>query len=68
MHPLESGTRVEKIGSEAGDAHQDGALGRIRHVLGPVDGKYGYFVVWDDTPGVPVFVSDYRVRSHTTVS
>lgn len=60
------GTRVEKVHSEPGDAHQDGDLGSIVRTLGPVEGPtgpmWGYFVEWDDIPRVPVFIKHTRVR------
>ena len=65
---LANGTSIEKVGSEPGDGHQDGAKGKIVGSIGPVDpspeyaGRYAYFVEWDDMPGLPVGVSDHRIR------
>ena len=74
-------TRVEKIRSEPGDGHQDGALGSIVGALGPgppsaqaelivklarmgveEGGEYVYWVEWDDMPGIPVAIADYRIK------
>ena len=64
---LRNGTIVEKINSEPRDTHRDGARAMIVGSVGPVDdlrlpAKYGYFVVWDDMPGVPVFIAGHRIR------
>lgn len=60
---LAAGTRVEKIASEPRDGHRDGAKATVVKTMGPIpDGKYGYFVEWDDMPGIPVFVAGWRVR------
>ena len=61
---LRNGTLVEKVNSKPGDTHQDGARATIVGSLGPADhltSKYGYFVVWDDIPGVPVFIAGKRI-------
>ncbi len=70
--PLSIGTRVEKCGTVHGqDAHRDGDGAKIVGVLGQVPdddpnpefrGVWGYFVEWDDLPGVPVFVGGNRIR------
>jgi len=53
---MKNGTRVEKVYKEKNDYHPLGAratvLGSLSH---PTVGT-GYFVEWDDMPGVPVFV------------
>lgn len=59
---LPPGSRVRKSVRREGDAHGVGALARtVSFPMGPVEleGKqvYGYFVEWDDVPGVPVFVA-----------
>jgi hypothetical protein len=61
-------TRVRKVNSAEGDAHQDGALARIRGTVGqmPLDaetlpGVWGYMVEWDDIPGIPVFIAGTRL-------
>ena len=64
---LRNGTIVEKVNSEPGDRHQDGAQGTIMGSVGPVDvpgipTRYAYFVVWDDMPGVPVGIAGHRIR------
>ena len=66
---LRNGTLVEKVNSKPGDTHQDGARATIVGSLGPhkwsaphPTSKYGYFVVWDDIPGVPVFIAGERIR------
>jgi len=76
------GTRIRKVGTKPGDAHQDGALGTIVGALGPItasqraeaiidlakkgingDIEYIYWVEWDDTPGIPVAITDNRIES-----
>ena len=56
------GTRIEKCNTEPGDGHKDGDQGKILVRLGPAQGKVGYFVRWDDTPGVSTFIGAARVR------
>lgn len=64
---LRNGTRVEKIECVENDIHQVGAKAIVLGSLGPIEFKgdpkmYGYFVEWDDLPGVPCFVAGNRVR------
>ena len=64
---LRNGTIVEKVNSESGDSHQDGARATAMGSVGPVDipgvpTRYGYFVVWDDMPGLPVWIAGHRIR------
>ena len=54
---LPRGTLVEKIDSAPGDSHQDGARARVLSAFGD-----GYFVEWEDVPGVPVFILAARIR------
>jgi len=72
------GTRVEKTNSEPGDTHRDGAMGTIVGALGPAqpalraailaggkvkrDVVFIYWVEWDDLPGMPVAIVDYRIK------
>lgn len=63
-----NGTRVEKHSSEAEDGHPDGELGTVIGSMGPMkpeprfNCKYGYFIEWDASPGVPVFTAGFKVR------
>ena len=60
---LRAGVRIEKVGAESGDAHANGALGRIVGVMPvAVEGEFAYFVAWDDMPEAPVFTRGKRVR------
>ncbi len=64
---LRNGTIVEKIDSKPEDTHRDGARATIMGSLGFQDdpiltSEYGYFVVWDDMLGVPVFTAGHRIR------
>jgi hypothetical protein len=62
------GARIEKIRSKPEDTHRDGALGRVVEAIGPtppdcqVPGVWGYFVEWNDFPGVKVFIAGTRIR------
>lgn len=60
-----NGTRVAKVKDDPGDTHTLGAPATILGSVGPmtVEGRkvYGYFVEWDDCPGIPVFVADYKI-------
>lgn len=55
-----NGTRVQKTNSDRADTHRDGALGTVIGSIG-AGGLVGYFVEWDDKPGVPVFVAGPRL-------
>jgi hypothetical protein len=61
-----NGSRVRKATFHPGDAHPVGALGTVVGSLGPIDvvgrREFGYFVVWDKLPGVPVFVRGGKVE------
>lgn len=59
---MSNGTIVEKINTEPGDFHKDGARARVIGSLPEVDGLRGYFVEWDDTPEVPQFVKSTRIQ------
>lgn len=65
MTPYPPGTRIRKTNSEHGDAHGDGALARVVEHLGyhPESDEHGYMVVWDDTPGLQVFVRGKRIEA-----
>jgi hypothetical protein len=67
--PLAIGALVEKVNSKPDDAHRDGARARITMAVGqmPEDSKempgvWGYFVEWEDIPGIPVFIAGNRIR------
>lgn len=64
MEILSVGARVEKCNSVSGqDGHRDGAKATIQSVLGPTpNGLVGYFVHWDDLPGLDVFIAGDRVK------
>lgn len=63
---IPNGTRIRKKIYEGKDAHQIGAKGKILSSHGPVTVKgisaYCYFVEWDDTPGIPVFIVGYKIE------
>ena len=64
---LRNGTRVEKQNSEPKDGHPNGERGEIMGSMGPLDVpilgcRYGYFVMWDGTPGIPVFTMESKVK------
>lgn len=61
-----NGTRVVKLVQEPTDAHAVGAEAVVLGSLGPASymqhqSIYGYFVEWDDTPGIPCFVLSTRI-------
>lgn len=65
--PLEEGTWVVKCNAVEGDGHPDGSRARVLGHVGPVfepglGWLVGYFVEWDDLPGVPCFVAGHRVK------
>jgi hypothetical protein len=63
---IPNGTRVRKINVEPRDAHPEGAEAVVVGSIGPAPWKgkmtYGYFVEWDDTPGIPVFITGTRIE------
>lgn len=59
---MPNGTRVEKVASEPGDTHQDGAIARILGSIHHPMVGYGYFVAWDTHPRAAVFVAEARVK------
>jgi hypothetical protein len=67
-NPLSKGTRVVKTNSQEGDTHRDGEFAQVVQAIGPAlpesgaPGTYGYFVVWDSHPGIPVFIAGSRLR------
>ena len=58
---LANGSAIVKIGSEPGDAHQDGAPGRVLASMG-VGEFLTYCVEWADLPGTPVWIAAHRVK------
>lgn len=67
---LVNGTRIEKVKSERGDGHRDGALGTIVGSVGDVEvpgypDHYVYFVKWDEDPGagLPVGIREGRLKA-----
>lgn len=63
IEPLPPGTKIEKIHSVPDDAHKNGATGRVVRAVNTKNSIIiGYFVVWDDMPGVPVFIRSSRIR------
>lgn len=58
---ISNGTPIVKVQSEVRDANPVGTRGKV---LGSIrtDDKLGYFVEWETLPGVPVFVSDFKIR------
>lgn len=56
-----NGTRVQKKNSKTDDGHADGALGTVLGSIG-AGGLLGYFVEWDDRPGLPVFTAGPRLE------
>lgn len=66
---LANETRIEKVNSEPGDGHRDGAVGTV---VGSVEAdqipgfpdRYVYFVRWDEGPGagLPVGIREGRVK------
>lgn len=60
---IPNGSRIRKAVMEEGDTHPIGALATVVGSVGPLpfrqwDQVYGYFVEWDEMPGVAVFVHD----------
>ena len=60
---VRNGARVRNTVFAVGDTH---AVGDLASVVGSVlrpahPARYGYFVVWDDMPDTPVFITGDRV-------
>jgi len=59
----ENGSRVVKDGSDPdGDMTPDGIEGKILGSLKTPDGKYAYFVEWDNKPKMPIFCVQEKLR------
>lgn len=58
---LHVGERVEKIQTQPGDTHPDGALATVAMAF-IAQGQRGAFVRFDTHPHVPVFVAEGRMR------
>lgn len=56
-----NGTRIIKVVSEAGDAHRNGSLGRVEGSMRHEEFGLYYAVFWDDRPGVPVHLADWKI-------
>lgn len=60
---LANGSRVEKIEWEPGEYHLPGATGKLIGCLGKTDGGvYGYFLNWDEQPGLLAFTTSSKIR------
>jgi len=75
---IPNGTVVMKVNSETGDGHVDGDTAEVVGSLGPVEFSeeevrkhgappginFGYWVLWEDGPQVPVFIAGHRLKTH----
>jgi len=59
---LPNGTRVEKMNSEKGDNHRNGALGTVKGSVYDLRLGYLYFVRWDDMPTLPIGTVAKKLR------
>jgi len=64
---IPNGAAVEKVNSEPGDCHHDGARATVVGSWGSLGvcrlpDRYFYFVEWEDRPGVPVGIGGHRIR------
>lgn len=63
---IPNGSLVEKVAGDPDDVHR---LGSRATVVGSIDTKevpefedeFCYFVEWEDTKGIPVFVSGHKI-------
>jgi hypothetical protein len=60
---LPAGTLIEKIESKPEDLHRDGARGRVVAPMVRAGFSVGYYVEWDDMPGVPCYIAPFRIRA-----
>jgi hypothetical protein len=58
---IPNGTRVRKDVSEDGDSHPVGTRATVLGSLYEPDLGYGYFVEWEPTPRVAVFVAGFKI-------
>lgn len=57
------GARVQKGHCEPGDTHLEGAWATVRgSITAPDMPCPGYYVEWDDLPGVPVFIAGLKLK------
>ncbi len=62
---IHNGRVVVKVDGEPDDSHALGARALVLSSMGPIaemSNEYGYFVEWEDMPGIPVFVSGHKLR------
>jgi hypothetical protein len=58
-----NGSCVVKNGSDpGGDLTPDGIKGKILGSLKTPDGRYGYFVEWDNKPKMPIFCVEEKMK------
>ena len=58
-----NGSCVVKDGADpSGDVTPDGIEGKILGSLKTPDGKYAYFVEWDNKPKMPIFCVQEKLR------
>lgn len=67
-----TGVEIEKCNTEPGDSFTDGERGVViasmrvpRREVVPLfldPPEFGYYVVFDAMPGVPVFINGYRIK------
>jgi len=58
---IPNGARVRKSRCEPGDSHAVGDLATVIGSIGPLEGEFGYFVLWDDF-AAPVFVAGRKLE------
>lgn len=58
---IPNGSVVAKTNTKPGDGHQDGDRGKVIGSVA-VDGRYLYFVEWDDAKGLAVGLEGSRIR------
>jgi hypothetical protein len=58
-----NGTRVLKDKGEPGDATPIGTKGLVLGSISHPEMGVGYFVEWDDKPGVPIFVVERKLNA-----
>ena len=59
---IPNGYNVVKVKTEPGDAHEVGTRGKVLGSLShPELPDIGYFIEWDDMPGVPVFTMGCKI-------
>ncbi|MGY2987750.1 hypothetical protein [Bradyrhizobium sp. USDA 4508] len=59
---IPNGTEIVKVAADKGDTNPIGVRGKVLGSMSAPNVGIGYFVEWSHMPGVPVFVTDWKIQ------